>query len=70
MPASVRLPAPRCLICCQPLPPGRTLLCSPNCAQAWRIFEHFRAHEPAAPPPESISLALARLARGEPAIVR
>jgi hypothetical protein len=70
MPNAVSLPVAACLICCQPLPRDRTLLCSPDCAQAWRIFAHFRAHESAAAPLGPISLALARLARGEPAIMR
>jgi hypothetical protein len=61
--------ATRCLICHRPVVP-HTLTCDPDCAQAWRIFAHFRAHEGAQPPPGPISLALARLARGEPALVR
>jgi hypothetical protein len=61
--------ASRCLICHQPAGP-RALTCGPDCAQAWRIFEHFRAHEGAQPMPGPISLALTRLARGEAAIVR
>lgn len=70
MTPTVTLPASCCFVCHRPVSAPRTQTCDADCAQAWRVLEYFRAQETAHPIPTPISLALVRLARGEPALVR